>query len=98
MGKCNGKRVSPIILLNNGVETSQAYREREALARLDYLDQLKPAGAAPLTAEDLAIFEAALERTGDQFSNYFQHAYMDYCYFFIAAVTDERENAMEKLT
>ncbi len=98
MTSSNGRAGSPIILLNDGVATPQAHREREAHARLEYLEKLKPANAAPLTDEDLAIVEAALARRGSQFATYMRYAYVDYCLFFISAVTDERNDALEKLT
>lgn len=89
---------SKIVLIDKASVSSQMQREQRARERLEYLQKLVPAQAAPLTDEDLAIFGMFLQQNPERFHNYTTFAYMDYCYFFVAAHGKAIENELEKFT
>lgn len=79
--------------------SEQIERERNAKKRLDYLQDLRPAGAAPLTSEDLAIYGMFLQQDGKEvFARYMAFAYVDYAPFFMWEVTKAMNTELEKFT
>lgn len=63
-----------------------AKRAHKAQATLLRLESHTPCEAAPLTAEDLAIFEDRMQRFGKLFEFYAKAAYLDYFTFYSAEI------------
>lgn len=67
------------VIINPSQEAGEQVAAIRTLARLQ---RTKPSGAAPLTDEDMAIFERQAGRNRDQFMRYAQAAYGDYFVFY----------------
>lgn len=92
------KTSSPIILTDPAAVSEQVWREREARAYLEFLEQLQPSPVAPYTNEDMDIFAQLLKRRGNLFVIYMQSAYPDYKTFFLSALDGARHAALARFT
>jgi hypothetical protein len=67
------------VIINPSQEASEQVAAIRMLARLQ---RTKPSMAAPLTDEDMAIWERQAGRCGDQFLRYAHAAYVEYFVFY----------------
>jgi len=85
----------------NGAPTLALTEEQErrgAIALLEHLKHLKPSGAAPLTTEDMEIFQHQAMKHGIGFSHFARAAYLDYFTFYMRECSKAANAAMRVLS